>query len=415
MLHGVRQFLGKPPQNRRRLVRGHVGSFHLHPILPPSVRIAPGLRHRPARRSLPCPFRQEPGGRLLHSAPTAGAAGSPAHPYEVRVAATLIHQPESATVATDLAFETRGLTKRYGSIIALDSVDLAAPRTSIGLLGANGAGKSTLIKLLLGLIRPDAGDARVLGRDIRTDAVPIRAQVGYMPEGDCLPADATAADFVAHMAEISGLPSRAARQRAADVLYQVGLEEERYRLIKGFSTGMKQRVKLAQAIVHDPQLVFLDEPTNGMDPQGRDEMLALIARIHRMLDISVVLSSHILDDVERVCRYVIILDAGRLVAAQSLEEPGQVGDALFVRIDGDPAVFAARLAALGVEAELGNPERGRDELTIPRADAAAYDAIRDAAADLGVPLRSLRARTRSLEDLYFGNVAHQRGPDGRVA
>jgi ABC-2 type transport system ATP-binding protein len=300
--------------------------------------------------------------------------------------------------------ETRGLTKRYKSVVALDALDLTVPPTAIGLLGANGAGKTTLIKLLLGLIRPDGGDAVVLGRDTRTEAVAIRAAVGYMPEGDCLPADATAADFVAHMAEVSGLPPRAARQRAADVLYQVGLDEARYRAIKGFSTGMKQRVKLAQAIVHDPRLVFLDEPTNGMDPQGRDEMLALIVRIQRLLGIAVVLSSHILDDIERVCRYVVILDGGRLVASQPLAGMDPGGGDLYVRVDGDPAAFLARLHALGVDAAPAGEAHGRDEIVVRRNGHDAFDAVRDAAADLGLPLRQLRAQTRSLEDLYFGNV-----------
>ena len=185
--------------------------------------------------------------------------------------------------ASALSIETAGLVKRYGSVVALDNVDLAVPRAAVGLLGPNGAGKSTLLKILLGLSRPNAGKARVLGRDAVADGRELRMRVGYMPETDTLPDNATAADFVSHMAEMSGLPRRAARQRAADVLYQVGLDEERYRLVKGFSTGMKQRVKLAQAIVHDPELVFLDEPTNGLDPLGREEMLDLIGRINRQL------------------------------------------------------------------------------------------------------------------------------------
>ena len=214
--------------------------------------------------------------------------------------------------APALSIETAGLVKRYGSVVALDNVDLAVPRAAVGLLGPNGAGKSTLLKILLGLSRPNGGKARVLGRDAVVDGRELRMRVGYMPETDTLPDNATAADFVSHMAEMSGLPRRAARQRAADVLYQVGLDEERYRLVKGFSTGMKQRVKLAQAIVHDPELVFLDEPTNGLDPLGREEMLDLIGRINRQLGILVVLSSHILDDVERVCDYVVVLDGGHV-------------------------------------------------------------------------------------------------------
>src|SRR5688572_1931230 len=192
--------------------------------------------------------------------------------------------------ADALSIETSGLVKRYGAVVALDNVDLAVPRTAVGLLGPNGAGKSTLLRILLGLSRPNGGSARVLGRDAVADGRELRMRVGYMPETDTLPDNATAADFVAHMAEMSGVPSRAARQRAADVLYQVGLDEACYSLVNGFSTGMKQRVKLAQAIVHDSQLVFLDEPTNGMDPQGREEMLELVIRIHRMLGIWVVVS-----------------------------------------------------------------------------------------------------------------------------
>src|SRR5215208_2744659 len=220
--------------------------------------------------------------------------------------------------ADALSIETAGLVKRYGTVVALDHVDLAVPRAAVGLLGPNGAGKSTLLKILLGLSRPNGGRARVLGRDAVVDGHQLRMRVGYMPETDTLPDNATAADFVSHMAEMSGLPHRAARQRAADVLYQVGLDEERYRLVKGFSTGMKQRVKLAQAIVHDPELVFLDEPTNGMDPQGREDMLDLIIRIHRNLGIAVIVSSHILEDIERVCDQVVILNGGRLLLSEAI-------------------------------------------------------------------------------------------------
>jgi ABC-2 type transport system ATP-binding protein len=307
--------------------------------------------------------------------------------------------------------ETRGLLKRYGGVVALDRLDLAIPRSAVGLLGANGAGKTTLIRLLLGLARPDDGDARVLGFDTRTQAIAVRERVGYMPESDTLPPGTTAADFVAHMGEMSGLPARAARQRAADVLYQVGLDEERYRLIKGFSTGMKQRVKLAQAIVHDPELVFLDEPTNGMDPQGREEMLDLIVRIHQHLGIAVVVSSHILEDIERVCRHVVILDGGRLVATQPLGDLGSIDGDLLVRVDGDEAAFLRQLAALGVTAVPAGDEFGRGELVVRQADDGAYDAVRDAAAALGVPLRSLRLHARSLEDVYLRNV----GADGVAA
>lgn len=309
-----------------------------------------------------------------------------------------------ADPANAFSIETFGLVKRYGDIMALDHVDLAVPRAAVGLLGPNGAGKSTLLKILLGLSRPNGGTATVLGRDAVADGRELRMRVGYMPETDTLPDNATAADFVSHMAEMSGLPRRAARQRAADVLYHVGLDEERYRLVKGFSTGMKQRVKLAQAIVHDPELVFLDEPTNGLDPQGREEMLDLIGRIHRQLGILVMLSSHILDDVERVCDYVVVLDGGQVVASQPLHVPDDDTADLHVRVDGDSGPFLRRLEELGIVARPAGIEFTTDEFVVERHGDMTIDAIRDAAATTGSPLRLLRPATRSLEDLYVDSV-----------
>ena len=309
---------------------------------------------------------------------------------------------------------TSALSKAYGPVVALDSVDVSIPRSAIGLLGANGAGKSTLIKLLLGLIAPTSGQATMLGMNIRTDVIRIRERVGYMPESDCLPMDVTAADFVGHMAEMSGLPGRAARQRANDVLYQVGVDEERYRLIRGFSTGMKQRVKLAQAIVHDPELVFLDEPTNGMDPQGRDDMLLLINRIHRQLGITVIVSSHLLEDIERVCEYVVMVDRGKLVVNGQIDDLMQGGGDVIVRVDGDAQVLAERLSARGLAARpnaleviVAAPEGGVSD--------AVYDAIRDVVVEMDVPLRLLRGRERSLEDVYIQTVGGMEDAEEMVA
>ncbi len=309
-------------------------------------------------------------------------------------------------VAGQPAAELRGVGKRFGNIVALDRLDLTIPRAAVGLLGANGAGKTTLLRILLGLTEPTEGTASVLGLDARSQGVKVREHVGYMPESDVLPTGTTAADFVGHMAEMSGLPARAARQRAADVLYQVGLDEERYRLMKGLSTGMKQRVKLAQAIVHDPGLVCLDEPTIGMDPQGRDDMLDLIKRIHQMLGISLIVSSHILEDVERVCDYVVILSEGKLVLAQPIEGVGKEQGDLLVRIDGDIGAFIHRLADVGVHAARGTRTEltARDELVVRYDGDHVYDAVRDAAADLGFALRSLRKPVQSLEDIYIGKV-----------
>jgi ABC-2 type transport system ATP-binding protein len=309
------------------------------------------------------------------------------------------------------AVEIRGLRKSFGSVVALDRLDLTIPRAAVGLLGANGAGKTTLLKILLGLTNPTEGSASVLGFDTRSQGIQVRERVGYMPESDVLPSGTTAADFVGHMAEMSGLPARAARQRAADVLYQVGLDEERYRLIKGFSTGMKQRVKLAQAIVHDPGLVFLDEPTNGMDPQGRDDMLDLIKRIHRMLGIAVIVSSHILEDIERVCDYVVILNGGKLMLAQPLEGIGAEQGDLLVRVDRDQDAFVRRLEGLGLHASRGSADElhGREEIVVRFDGDHVYDVVRDTAAEMELALRGLRKRARSLEDVYIYEVESAAG------
>lgn len=302
--------------------------------------------------------------------------------------------------------ETIALSKRYRQLTALDSVDLTIPHGAIGLLGANGAGKTTLIRLLLGLSQPDSGTATVLGLDASRSPIRVREQVGFMPESDCLPKDTTAADLVAHMAEVSGMPSRVARQRAADVLYQVGLDEERYRLIKSFSTGMKQRVKLAQAIVHSPNLVFLDEPTNGLDPRGRDDMLELIARIHRDLGIAVMISSHILEDIERVCSYAVILDGGRLVLAQELGVGSNSRSEIVLEVYPEAELLAARLKHAGLNVKRLDSNAVYGELLISPETDLAYDLIRDTVADLNLGIRSLRPRLSSLEDLYIDRVGN---------
>ena len=308
----------------------------------------------------------------------------------------------------DVVIDVQGLTKRFGRVTALDRIDLRIPRASVGLLGANGAGKTTLIRTLLGLIRPTEGRARVVGFDTQAQGIKVREHVGYMPEADALPMSTTAADFVAHMAEMSGLPARHARQRAADVLHQVGLGEERYRLIKGFSTGMRQRVKLAQAIVHDPDLVFLDEPTAGMDPQGREDMLELVERIYRQMGIAVVFSSHILEDIERVCDYVVILDAGRVVTAQPLGDLGQVGGEIVVVLDSGQEAFVEGLRSRGVEAALAESATGGLEIVVQADDERVYDIVRDLVVDERLIMRGLRSRSRSLEDIYLGDVAAAR-------
>ena len=330
-------------------------------------------------------------------------------------------KPEARIPIAQAAIEIRALRKHFGGVHALDDLDLTLPRAAVGLLGASGAGKTTLLRVLLGLTPPTNGTASVLGFDTRTRSIQIRERVGFMPESSVLPTATTAADFLGHMAQMSGLPARAARQRAADVLYQVGLDEERYRLIKGLSTGITLPVKLAQAIVHDPELVFLDEPTIGMDPQGRDDILELIGRIYRDLGIAVVLSPHLLEDIERVCDYVVILDAGKLVLAQPIAPTGTEPSDLRVRVEGDVDAFVRRLADAGVTASRAGLQdlATSDELVVQFAGDRVYDLVRDAAADTGVALRSLRQAARSLENIYLGQV---QGPaevavpdDARVA
>lgn len=309
----------------------------------------------------------------------------------------------------DAIIEARGFTKRYGKFLALDSIDLTIPRASVGLLGANGAGKSTLIRSLLGIIKPSGGDAKVAGFDTHTQGIKLREHVGYMPEADALPMSTTAADFVGHMAEMSGLPPRQARQRAADILYQVGLGEERYRLIKGFSTGMRQRVKLAQAIVHDPKLVFLDEPTAGMDPKGRDEMLDLVERIYNTMGISVVFSSHILEDIERVCDYVVILDGGRLIASQPLGDVNALTGEIAIQMESGADTFIEALSAQGISARrLESETSAYDQLLVRADDERVYDVVRDVAVAQQAVIRGMRSQARSLEDIYLGNVGAAR-------
>jgi ABC-2 type transport system ATP-binding protein len=292
------------------------------------------------------------------------------------------------------------LTKRYPrGVTALDGLTLDLEPGIIGLVGANGAGKSTLIKILLGLLPPTSGDASVMDLDVRTKGMTIRQFVGYMPEYDCLPPDTSATDFVSHMARMSGLPSGSARERTAEVLRHVGLYEERYRAMGGYSTGMKQRVKLAQALVHGPRLLLLDEPTNGLDPAGRDEMLALVRRTGTEFGIAVIVASHLLGEIERVCDFLVAIDAGRLLRAAPLGAFTERTGVLAVEVEEGEAQLAAALSARGLQAVAD----GRTVLLAVTEDAQ-YDIVRDAVADLSLRLVRLEQRRQSLEDLFRDDV-----------
>jgi ABC-2 type transport system ATP-binding protein len=287
------------------------------------------------------------------------------------------------------------LSKRYGTVTALDDLSLDIEPGIVGLVGSNGAGKTTLLKILLGLIDATSGSARVFDLDVRGSGTDIRQFVGYMPEHDALPADASATDLVAHLAEISGLPPSAARERTAEVLRHVGLYEERYRLIGGYSTGMKQRVKLAQALVHDPKLLLLDEPTNGLDPAGRDEMLDLVRRTGDEFGMTVIVASHLLGEIERVCDFLVAIEAGRLLRAAPLTTFIEHTGVLAVEVEDGADALAARLAERGLQARAD----GRTVL-VALEDERPYDLVRDAVADLGLPLVRLEQRRHRLEDLF---------------
>jgi len=276
------------------------------------------------------------------------------------------------------------LTKRYGThVTALDSLTVDVEPGIVGLVGSNGAGKSTLIKILLGLVAPTSGAATVFDLDVRVRGTDIRQLVGYMPEHDCLPPDTTATDWVSHLALMSGLPRTAARERTAEVLRHVGLYEERYRAIGGYSTGMKQRVKLAQALVHDPKLLLLDEPTNGLDPAGRDEMLDLVQRTGTEFGMAVIVASHLLGEIERVCTHLVAIEGGQLLRSAPLGSFTEGTGTLAVEVDERAAALAARLTAQGFTTAID----GRAVLVAIDGDRT-YDAVRDAVVDLGLPHRA---------------------------
>jgi len=298
-------------------------------------------------------------------------------------------------VVTGSLIVTDALTKRFGSVTAVSDLTVDIGAGVVGLVGANGAGKSTLIKILLGLLPATDGRAAVLGLDVASAGTAIRERVGYMPEHDCLPPDVSATDFVVHLARMSGLPATAARERTADILRHVGLYEERYRPIGGYSTGMRQRVKLAQTLVHDPQLVFLDEPTNGLDPTGRDDMLGLIARINAEFGISVLVTSHLLGELERVCDHVVVIDGGQLLRASSTADVTAASQVVVIEVDERADALAGMLQAAGLTVRVA----GR-LLEVELRDAPAYDVVRDAVARAGLGLIRMERRRHRMAEIF---------------
>ena len=286
------------------------------------------------------------------------------------------------------------LTKRYGDVVALNDVTFVITDGITGILGENGAGKSTAIKILLGLMQPTSGTATVLGENA-SESIAVRGRVGYMPEHDALPTHVSASEFLTHMAEVSGLPPSMARIRAADTLRHVGLFEERYRAIGGYSTGMRQRVKLGQALVHDPAFVFLDEPTAGLDPAGREEMLTLIRKTHREFGISVLFSSHLMADIERTCDRIIVLQGGQLVQSGEVGQFTKETATVFIEVDSNREGLMAALEKRGIAAIVDG-----SGMTIEGPDESVYDHVRDALVEAEAPLRRMAPRRRALTELF---------------
>jgi ABC-2 type transport system ATP-binding protein len=295
----------------------------------------------------------------------------------------------------------------YGRNAALRGVTTAFTSGAVGLLGPNGAGKSTMIKALLGFVTPTSGQMRVLGLDVARSPLEIRARVGYMPESDAHIPGMNAVAFVAYCGELAGLPRVDATQRAHEVLFYVGLGEARYRNVETYSTGMKQRIKLAQALVHDPDLLFLDEPTNGMDPKGRDEMLELVRDLAHNKGMHLILSSHLLPDVEYTCDSVVVMDKGAIAAAgpiDALKQPrGRVYELRVKTRDGDIAAFLERLKVAGLDCHATDEDVMR--VFVP-GDGGARTLFAIASAD-GVQVRHLRPSVPTLEDVFAHAVGEE--------
>ncbi len=339
----------------------------------------------------------------------------------------------------DAIIQTSGISKTYGQVHALNNVSLEIQKGATGLLGPNGAGKSTLIRSLIGLVVPDSGTGTILGRDITTQGLEARQFIGYMPEHECLLQDMEAVKMVAYAGQLSGMPKGDAMQRAHEVLHFVGIGDERYREIETFSTGMKQKVNLAQALVHDPEVLFLDEPTNGLDPKGRLEMLELIRFLAQKQGKSIVLSSHILADVEYVCEHIVVLAAGEVLLQGRLQDQirGREG-VVNVRVAGDKAAFSRELLNMGYQTEdqesymmkviapggaretaavhhpVGPPQKGGTiplESGPPAEDDIMFQDIMKAAAASGIQIRYSSKSAMNLEDLFI-ELVEQKGQEG---
>lgn len=296
-----------------------------------------------------------------------------------------------------LIIQLNNISVSYGKLLALNNVSLGIEGGSVGLLGPNGAGKTTLIRTLLAFLKPDSGSGQVLGMDIGTQQLEIRQKVGYMPEGDCHIPGMNAVSFVAYAGQLCGMTYKDAIQRAHEVLQYLGMDEERYRMSETYSAGMKQRIKLAQALVHDPKLLFLDEPTSGMDPTGRQDMLDLIKDISTVKDIQIIISSHLLPDIEYACQDVVVMSQGEIVMQGNIEELRDAhGKTYEIRIKGDQKSFTSALEKLGLEWR----ERSDDFLRVSLPDEMEPEIFFRLAVENGLQIRQLNASRHSLEDIF---------------
>jgi ABC-2 type transport system ATP-binding protein len=299
--------------------------------------------------------------------------------------------------------ETVGLSQSYGPVQVLHDVTVQVPPGATGLLGPNGSGKSTLLRTILGLLPLRQGSAKVLGHDAASEELAIRRRIGLVPESDCLIPGMNAVEMTTYAGQLVGMTRTDAMERAHAVLYYVGLGEARYRELEGYSQGMKQRLKLAQALVHDPDLLLLDEPTNGMDPAGREKMLELIRDVSAGRGISVLLSTHLLPDVEQTCDQVVVLKEGRVVETRSVErellDAGRIFD---LRGRGDFETLAASLEAQGHHAE-----KIRDGLQVTLAPGAEIEVIFAQLERMGeeVQVRHLIESSRTLQDAFIEAVS----------
>ena len=292
----------------------------------------------------------------------------------------------------------------YGKILALDNVSLSISGGSVGLLGPNGAGKTTLLRTLLGFLKPDTGSGEVLDMDIGTRQLDIRQKTGYMPESDCHIPGMNAVSFVAYSGQLCGMPYKDAIQRAHEVLQYVGMDEERYRMVETYSAGMKQRIKLAQALIHDPELLLLDEPTSGMDPTGRQEMLDLIKDISTAKGIYVIVSSHLLPDIEYACQDIVVMNQGEVIVQGNIEELRDAHSRLFeVRIKGDQESFASALEKLGLEWR----KMEDDILRVTLPEGTEPGIFFKLAVENGFQIRHLTTTRYSLEDVFAQVIGEQ--------